>query len=306
MPISTENSPSGRIGSFPRHCWWIACLRESSIDNAIDIFAKARVPGIYKQDYLNDLVTRFGDESATRIPAPERPEWCQSKTRLADGWRFAHLIFILQRTVPMRTSPMNDRLVERWVDRRISSVHGITTLTNRINDSEKNLEYDLTPACRKESIVCPSLESQPTICCQSTGCYCRVCSSDDNCIATESSTHVRMESVRDRRHRENTIREWNILDAVFRVLSLSQWTERITRPSFNLPTWSAGKQMALGRISYLTLIPNIRTSNILSGTWCSSTKKTKSTCSIVITTSSKSVIFVSPKTPNVPVIYPIP
>ena len=140
------------------------------------------------------------------MAAPERPEWCQSKTKLADK-RFAHLIFILQRTVVMKTSPTNDRLV----DRRILSVHEIIILNNRINDSEKNPEYDLIPVCRKESIVYLSLESQPPICCQPTGCYCRACSNDDHCDATEMSTHVRMESVRDRKQRENTIREWNIL-----------------------------------------------------------------------------------------------
>lgn len=50
-----------------------------SIDAAIKLFAEARPTGIYKQDYLNELVRRFGDESEP-IAAPPRPEWCESKT----------------------------------------------------------------------------------------------------------------------------------------------------------------------------------------------------------------------------------
>ncbi len=50
-----------------------------SIDAAIDLFAKARPTGIYKQDYLNELLKRYGDESSVSITAPPRPEWCLSK-----------------------------------------------------------------------------------------------------------------------------------------------------------------------------------------------------------------------------------
>ncbi|CAF2614373.1 unnamed protein product [Rotaria sp. Silwood2] len=48
----------------------------SSIDATIDMFSKARPPGIYKQDYLNELLKKYGDASSTTIPAPARPEWC--------------------------------------------------------------------------------------------------------------------------------------------------------------------------------------------------------------------------------------
>lgn len=52
-----------------------------SIDAAIDIFSKARPQGIYKQDYLNELLKRYGDESSVTITAPPRPEWCLSKEK---------------------------------------------------------------------------------------------------------------------------------------------------------------------------------------------------------------------------------
>jgi mRNA-capping enzyme len=51
-----------------------------NIDATIDLFSKARSPGIYKQDYLNELLRRYGDESSVSIAAPIRPEWCLSKT----------------------------------------------------------------------------------------------------------------------------------------------------------------------------------------------------------------------------------
>ena len=43
------------------------------------MFSKARPQGIYKQDYLNELLKRYGDESSATITAPPRPEWCLSK-----------------------------------------------------------------------------------------------------------------------------------------------------------------------------------------------------------------------------------
>ncbi|KAL3313702.1 hypothetical protein Ciccas_007691 [Cichlidogyrus casuarinus] len=46
-----------------------------SVDAAVQMFADARPPGIYKQDYLDELFKRFGDPDETPN-APERPEWC--------------------------------------------------------------------------------------------------------------------------------------------------------------------------------------------------------------------------------------
>lgn len=49
-----------------------------SIDAAIDLFAKGRPTGIYKQDYLNELINKYGDGSNIPIAAPPRPDWCLS------------------------------------------------------------------------------------------------------------------------------------------------------------------------------------------------------------------------------------
>ena len=46
-----------------------------SPEAAVSAFTKARPPGIYKEDYINELFRRYGDVSDA--PAhPELPEWC--------------------------------------------------------------------------------------------------------------------------------------------------------------------------------------------------------------------------------------
>ncbi|XP_043219456.1 mRNA-capping enzyme-like isoform X1 [Amphibalanus amphitrite] len=46
-----------------------------SIEAAVDAFARARPPGIYKKDYIDELFRRYGDvEDAP--DAPELPDWC--------------------------------------------------------------------------------------------------------------------------------------------------------------------------------------------------------------------------------------
>lgn len=46
-----------------------------SVEAALATFAKIRPPGIYKQDYINELYRRYDDEDDAP-PAPELPEWC--------------------------------------------------------------------------------------------------------------------------------------------------------------------------------------------------------------------------------------
>ena len=40
------------------------------------MFAKARPTGIYKQDYLDELLRKYGEGPSSAISAPVRPEWC--------------------------------------------------------------------------------------------------------------------------------------------------------------------------------------------------------------------------------------
>ncbi|XP_053950889.1 mRNA-capping enzyme isoform X1 [Anastrepha ludens] len=46
-----------------------------SIETALAIFAEARPPGIYKQDYINELFRRYEDDEDAMM-APELPGWC--------------------------------------------------------------------------------------------------------------------------------------------------------------------------------------------------------------------------------------
>ncbi|XP_046548823.1 mRNA-capping enzyme-like [Haliotis rubra] len=46
-----------------------------SVEAAVRAFAQARPPGIYKQDYLNELFERYGDKEDTPS-APPLPDWC--------------------------------------------------------------------------------------------------------------------------------------------------------------------------------------------------------------------------------------
>ncbi|CAH2253450.1 jg6414 [Pararge aegeria aegeria] len=49
-----------------------------SLEAALLEFAKKRVPGIYKQDYIEELYRRY-DDVKDMISAPEMPEWCNEE-----------------------------------------------------------------------------------------------------------------------------------------------------------------------------------------------------------------------------------
>ena len=59
--------------------------RDWSIDAAINKYAEARPPGIYKEDYLEELFNRYGDMDEMPAP-PALPDWCsESDDRDDDG-----------------------------------------------------------------------------------------------------------------------------------------------------------------------------------------------------------------------------
>lgn len=49
-----------------------------AIETALQEFSIARQPGIYKQDYLDELFRRYGDIDDIP-PAPILPDWCNGK-----------------------------------------------------------------------------------------------------------------------------------------------------------------------------------------------------------------------------------
>lgn len=53
---------------------------------AIQTFASARPPGIYKQDYINELFRRYGDEDDEPLQAPPLPDWCFDEEETDDHY----------------------------------------------------------------------------------------------------------------------------------------------------------------------------------------------------------------------------
>ena len=52
-----------------------------SVDAACNKYAEARGPGIYKEDYIEELFKRYGDlEDMPSVPA--LPNWCTGRSRI--------------------------------------------------------------------------------------------------------------------------------------------------------------------------------------------------------------------------------
>lgn len=56
-------------------CSYLCRIRDWAVDAAINHFSLKRPPGIYKQQYLNELINIFGDRDDPIIEAPPRPNW---------------------------------------------------------------------------------------------------------------------------------------------------------------------------------------------------------------------------------------
>jgi mRNA-capping enzyme len=56
-------------------CAYLVEKLDFSIDAAIMCFARVRPPGIYKQDYINELFRRYASPEDEVIQVGERPDW---------------------------------------------------------------------------------------------------------------------------------------------------------------------------------------------------------------------------------------
>lgn len=57
-------------------CAYLVEKLDFSIDMAVALFAQCRAPGIYKQDYINELFRRYADGYSNDVPlAPALPNW---------------------------------------------------------------------------------------------------------------------------------------------------------------------------------------------------------------------------------------
>lgn len=54
---------------------WMVEKMDHDVGAALQIFAQARPPGIYKAEYITELFKRYQDEEDT-IPPPPLPDWC--------------------------------------------------------------------------------------------------------------------------------------------------------------------------------------------------------------------------------------
>ncbi|GAB6028283.1 hypothetical protein CHUAL_002461 [Chamberlinius hualienensis] len=79
----TSKHPNEVIGVHCTHgfnrtgflvCAYLVENQSWSIEAAVRAFSTVRQPGIYKEDYLRELFTRYGDPSDT--PMPVTPDWC--------------------------------------------------------------------------------------------------------------------------------------------------------------------------------------------------------------------------------------
>ncbi len=53
------------------------------LEAALVTFAQARPPGVYKQDFLDVLSHRYGDDQ--RLIGSPWPAWCEERERVAEG-----------------------------------------------------------------------------------------------------------------------------------------------------------------------------------------------------------------------------
>ncbi|KAF2314892.1 hypothetical protein GH714_037089 [Hevea brasiliensis] len=86
--ISLPSETRREIYSCPLHTWsnrtgymiahFLKRYKSISVTEAINIFAGARPPGIYKQDYIDSLYTFYHEEKPESIVCPQTPEWKRS------------------------------------------------------------------------------------------------------------------------------------------------------------------------------------------------------------------------------------
>lgn len=65
-------------------CSFLCCERDWAIDAAISQFSNKRPPGIYKQDYINELFNLFGDSDDPITEAPPKPLWDSDEGLMID------------------------------------------------------------------------------------------------------------------------------------------------------------------------------------------------------------------------------
>lgn len=109
---------------------YLVQTKDWDVRAAINEFARARAPGIYKQDYLNELIRIYDDEDAPRVNAPELPDWCDEDSEYQDD--DAEVI-----SRPSASSAASSTNGKSGGDEIITSIPGIVQVTsmNQIRNS---------------------------------------------------------------------------------------------------------------------------------------------------------------------------
>lgn len=89
-----RQNPLDKIGVHCTHgfnrtgfmiCAYMVEKLDFSIDMAVSMFAEARTPGIYKEQYIRELFRRYADPNLEIPPVPELPTWDQEDDVAANG-----------------------------------------------------------------------------------------------------------------------------------------------------------------------------------------------------------------------------
>jgi mRNA-capping enzyme len=89
-----RNNPLDSIGVHCTHgfnrsgfliCAYLVEKLDYSVDMAVALFAEARPPGIYKEEYVRELFARYADDPSMVLPpVPELPTWDVEDADLID------------------------------------------------------------------------------------------------------------------------------------------------------------------------------------------------------------------------------
>ncbi|CAG0903496.1 unnamed protein product [Darwinula stevensoni] len=111
---------------FNRTGFFVCCYLVEKCDwvvgEAVASFAKARPPGIYREEYLQELFLRYGDVKDTPS-APPMPDWCTSSTNTPNP----HHVASHKRNLP---GIQNAEAAEKKSE-FLEGVSGVTPLRNR-------------------------------------------------------------------------------------------------------------------------------------------------------------------------------
>lgn len=90
---------------------------------AIDKFARARHPGIYKQDYIDALYNFFHERKPEFLVCPQTPEWKKSSDQDDDGAAHLEVRIVYTLEVIIGSPPPERGISKRNIGSRQMSIN---------------------------------------------------------------------------------------------------------------------------------------------------------------------------------------